>query len=87
MPTLAYHERIPGHHLQQTVQEGLAHLPTFRQEGYYTAYIEGWARYAERLAWEMGLYEDDPYGDLGRLHISLSNATSVVVKTGIHAKG
>jgi uncharacterized protein (DUF885 family) len=87
MPTLAYHEAIPGHHLQGAIQQQLHDLPVFRQANFYTAYSEGWALYAERLAWEAGFYEDDPYGNLGRLQDELFRAARLVVDTGLHAKG
>ena len=65
MKTLAYHEGIPGHHFQRGIQTELKGVPTFRNVIYFTAYAEGWALYAERLAWELGFYENDPYGNLG----------------------
>jgi uncharacterized protein (DUF885 family) len=86
MPTLAYHEAIPGHHLQLALAQELD-LPTFRHSVGFTAYAEGWALYAERLAWEMGFYDDDPYGDLGRLQFEAFRAVRLVVDTGIHDKG
>lgn len=86
MPTLAYHEAIPGHHWQIGIAQELD-LPTFRTDVSFTAYTEGWALYAERLAWELGLYEGDPYGNLGRLQGEAFRAARLVVDTGIHAKG
>jgi uncharacterized protein (DUF885 family) len=62
-------------------------LPTFRRELQLNGYVEGWALYAERLAWEMGLYENDPHGNLGRLDLELGRAARLVIDTGIHAKG
>lgn len=86
MPSLAYHEAIPGHHLQIAIAQELA-LPSARKGVRFTAYSEGWALYAERLAWEMGFYEDDPYGNLGRLQYEAWRAVRLVVDTGIHAQG
>jgi len=86
MPTIAYHEAIPGHHLQIALAQE-ADLPTFRNQLAFNGYIEGWALYAERLAWEMGMYADDPCGNLGRLQLELLRAVRLVTDTGIHAKG
>ncbi len=83
MPTIAYHEAIPGHHLQIAIAQDLE-LPRFRNEVVLNAYAEGWALYAERLAWELGLYEDDPYGNIGRLQLELLRAVRLVADTGIH---
>jgi uncharacterized protein (DUF885 family) len=85
MPTIAYHEAIPGHHFQMAIAQE-ADLPTFRNDLFFNGYGEGWALYAERLASELGLYDDDPYGDLGRLHLELLRAVRLVVDTGIHAE-
>jgi len=87
MKTLAYHEGIPGHHFQIATAQGLKGLPLIRQQSIYTAYVEGWALYAERLGAEMGLYKDDPFGDLGRLQAEIFRAVRLVVDTGMHAKG
>jgi uncharacterized protein (DUF885 family) len=87
MKTLAYHEGIPGHHFQIATAQGLKGLPFIRQQPIYSAYAEGWALYAERLAAEIGLYKDDPFGDLGRLQAEMLRAVRLVVDTGIHAKG
>ena len=87
MKTLAYHEGIPGHHFQISTALGLKDLPIIRQQTLYAAYAEGWALYAERLAAEIGMYKDDPFGDLGRLQAELFRAVRLVVDTGIHAKG
>jgi uncharacterized protein (DUF885 family) len=87
MKTLAYHEGIPGHHFQLSIAQQLKGLPFIRQLGIYTAYAEGWALYAERFAAEIGMYKDDPLGDLGRLQSEIFRAARLVVDTGIHAKG
>jgi uncharacterized protein (DUF885 family) len=87
MKTLAYHEGIPGHHFQIAVAQNLQGLPVIRQQPLFTAYAEGWALYAELLAKEMGMYKDDPLGDLGRLQAEIFRAARLVVDTGIHAKG
>ena len=85
MRTLAYHEAIPGHHFQISIARELEGLPTFRKVLPFTAYIEGWALYAERLAKEIGM-EEDPYDDLGRLQAEMFRAVRLVVDTGLHAK-
>ena len=87
MKTLAYHEGIPGHHFQISIAQTLKDLPLIRQVPLYTAYSEGWALYAERFAAEVGMYKDDPLGDLGRLQSEIFRAVRLVVDTGIHAKG
>jgi uncharacterized protein (DUF885 family) len=86
IPSFIFHETIPGHHLQGALARELD-LPTFRRELDLNGYVEGWAVYAERLAWEMGLYDDDPLGNLGRLGFELSRAARLVIDTGIHTKG
>ncbi|MEJ2736700.1 MAG: DUF885 domain-containing protein [Anaerolineae bacterium] len=86
IPSYVFHETVPGHHLQGALARELD-LPTFRRELELNGYAEGWAVYAENLAWEMGLYEDDPLGNLGRLGFELSRAARLVIDTGIHAKG
>ncbi len=86
MPTITYHEAVPGHHTQIAIAQELD-LPTFRRYIQYNAFAEGWALYAERLAAEMGLYENDPYGDIGRLELELVRAVRLVVDTGIHSLG
>lgn len=84
---IAYHEGIPGHHMQLSVQQQLEGLPKFRQHGLgFNAYIEGWALYAEQLGKEVGFYQD-PVSDYGRLSSELFRAVRLVVDTGIHAKG
>jgi uncharacterized protein (DUF885 family) len=86
MKTLAYHEGIPGHHFQIALAMNMTELPLMRQMGLYTAYVEGWALYSEYLAKEMGVYEGDRLGDLGRLQAEMFRATRLVVDTGLHAK-
>src|SRR5712672_2527926 len=86
MPTLAYHEGVPGHHWQLSTAEELKGLPQFRKVLPFTAYIEGWALYCEWLAKQVGWYDNDPFGDLGRLRDELFRAVRLVVDTGIHAK-
>jgi uncharacterized protein (DUF885 family) len=84
---VAYHEGIPGHHMQLSVQQQLEGLPKFRLHGLgFNAYIEGWALYAEQLGKEVGFYQD-PISDYGRLSSELFRAVRLVVDTGIHAKG
>jgi uncharacterized protein (DUF885 family) len=84
MRTLTYHEAVPGHHYQLSVQREQKDLPFFRRLIPFPAYSEGWALYAERVAWEMGLLED-PYDNIGRLQAELFRAVRLVVDTGIHA--
>ena len=86
MKTLAYHEGVPGHHFQIAIQSELEDVPIFRTFGLFTAYTEGWALYSERLAWELGFYENDPFGNLGRLQAEMFRAVRLVVDTGIHYK-
>ncbi|MBO1255201.1 DUF885 domain-containing protein [Alteromonas sp. 5E99-2] len=83
MEALAYHEGIPGHHMQLAIAQELRGIPKFRKFGGYTAYIEGWGLYSEYLPKEIGLYED-PYSDFGRLAMELWRACRLVVDTGIH---
>ncbi|WP_394494162.1 DUF885 domain-containing protein [Shewanella sp. ENK2] len=85
MEALAYHEGIPGHHMQIAIAQELEGIPKFRKYGGYTAYIEGWGLYTEYFPKEMGLYAD-PYSDFGRLAMELWRACRLVVDTGIHSK-
>tara|TARA_R100001244_G_scaffold6593_20_gene8106 strand:+ start:6735 stop:8552 length:1818 start_codon:yes stop_codon:yes gene_type:complete len=85
LEALAYHEGLPGHHLQRTIQTELGDLPPFRRFGGWTAYTEGWGLYSEELGKDMGFYQD-PYSDFGRLGMELWRACRLVVDTGIHHK-
>lgn len=90
MPTteieaLAYHEGVPGHHLQLAIATELKDVPAFRKFGGYTAYSEGWGLYSEKLAKDMGQYRN-PYSDFGRLQLELHRAVRLVVDSGIHYK-
>jgi uncharacterized protein (DUF885 family) len=85
LPTLTYHEAIPGHHLQLSIAQE-APLPLIRKLSFFSAYIEGWALYAEQLADEMGMYQTDPTGRIGYLHDALFRAVRLVVDSGIHSK-
>ncbi len=82
---IAYHEGVPGHHMQIATAQELKGLPPFRQHADYTAFVEGWALYAERLAKEIGFYQD-PYSDYGRLGNEMWRAVRLVVDTGVHYK-
>ncbi|MDT0293814.1 DUF885 domain-containing protein [Mesonia ostreae] len=85
MEALAYHEGIPGHHMQIAIAQELDSIPMFRKFNFYTAYVEGWGLYTEFLPKEIGFYED-PYSDFGRLAMELWRACRLVVDTGIHTK-
>ena len=87
MKSVTYHEGIPGHHFQISTAQNLKDVPLIRQQTLYAAYAEGWALYAERLAAEIGMYKDDPWGDLGRLRDEMLRAVRLVDDTGLHAKG
>jgi uncharacterized protein (DUF885 family) len=85
MAALAYHEGIPGHHMQLAIKQELTGIPKFRKFGGYTAHTEGWGLYSEMIPKEIGLYQD-PYSDFGRLAMELWRACRLVVDTGIHTK-
>ncbi|UBZ06970.1 DUF885 domain-containing protein [Salegentibacter mishustinae] len=85
MEALAYHEGIPGHHMQIAIAQELEGIPQFRKFSFYTAYVEGWGLYSELLPKEIGYYKD-PYSDFGRLAMELWRSCRLVVDTGIHAK-
>jgi uncharacterized protein (DUF885 family) len=87
MPSLTYHEAIPGHHTQVAIAMDLDNGPSFRKTLRFTAFVEGWALYAERLAYELGWYEGDPYGNLGRLQYEALRAARLVMDTGMHSMG
>jgi uncharacterized protein (DUF885 family) len=84
LPTLTYHEAIPGHHLQGSIQQE-ANLPLIRKITGFNAYVEGWALYSEQLAVEIGMYKDDPWGHLGQLHDAIFRGVRLVVDSGMHA--
>jgi len=82
---IAYHEGLPGHHLQISIAQELDDIPSFRKYGGYTAYIEGWGLYSERLGKDVGLYQD-PYSDYGRLEGDMERAIRLVVDPGVHSQ-
>ncbi len=85
MESTAYHEGMPGHHLQISIAQELEDLPPVRQQSFYTAFVEGWALYSERLGKDIGFYKD-PYNDYGRLQDEMLRAIRLVVDTGFHAR-
>ncbi len=85
MEALAYHEGIPGHHMQLAIAQELDSIPEFRKFSLFTAYVEGWGLYSEYIPKEIGFYKD-PYSDFGRLAMELWRSCRLVVDTGIHAK-
>jgi uncharacterized protein (DUF885 family) len=86
LEALTFHEAVPGHHLQGALTKELTHLPKFRQNAYISAFGEGWGLYSEKLAKEVGFYQD-PYSDFGRLTYEMWRAMRLVVDTGMHAMG
>ena len=84
LPTLTYHEGIPGHHLQGSIQNE-TDLPLIRKVSFFSAYIEGWALYSEQLADEIGMYADDPWGRIGYMHDAMLRGVRLVVDSGMHA--
>ncbi|GAA3895160.1 DUF885 family protein [Sphingomonas limnosediminicola] len=86
LPTLCYHEGVPGHHLQISIAQESKDIPTLRKLGQFSAYSEGWALYAEQVADELGVYANDPLGRAGYLQSFLFRAARLVVDTGLHTK-
>jgi uncharacterized protein (DUF885 family) len=86
LEVIAYHEGNPGHHMQISIAQELTGVPRFRTQAGFTAYAEGWGLYSEKLAKEMGAYED-PYADFGRLSTELWRAIRLVIDSGVHSKG
>ena len=86
LKTLTYHEAVPGHHFQIAINMAQQNIGLLRQNAPFNAYVEGWALYSELVAKEMGMYDNDPFGDLGRLQAELYRAVRLVVDTGLHRK-
>jgi uncharacterized protein (DUF885 family) len=86
LPTLSYHEGVPGHHLQISIAQESKDIPTIRKLGFFSAYSEGWALYAEQLADELGVYANDPLGRAGFLQSFLFRAARLVVDSGLHTQ-
>jgi uncharacterized protein (DUF885 family) len=84
LPTLTYHEGIPGHHLQGSIQQE-SKLPLIRKISFFSAYLEGWALYSEQVADEIGMYADDPWGKIGYMHDAMFRGVRLVVDSGMHA--
>jgi uncharacterized protein (DUF885 family) len=87
LEVVAYHEGLPGHHMQIAIAQELQGVPLFRREAGYTAYTEGWALYSEWLAKEIAGTYPDPYSEFGRLTAELWRAVRLVIDTGLHAQG
>ncbi len=83
LPTLTFHEAIPGHHMQISIANE-TRLPLIRKVLGFSAYIEGWALYAEQVADEIGMYDNDPFGRIGQLHDSMFRGVRLVVDSGMH---
>ncbi|WDE09728.1 DUF885 domain-containing protein [Thalassomonas haliotis] len=86
LKTLTYHEAVPGHHFQISLNMAQKDIGIMRQNGQFNAFTEGWALYSELVAYEMGMYENDPWGNLGRLQAEVYRAARLVVDTGLHHK-
>ncbi len=86
LKTLTYHETVPGHHFQLSLNLAQKDIGIMRQNAPFNAYVEGWALYSELVAYEMGMYENDPWGNLGRLQAEIYRAARLVVDTGLHHK-